>query len=82
VIIIYLNITIRLFYMIMSYKRETTTILAVAIMAAAMVGAMMTEGVVGMQYANAKLLAQHVCKKTGEPGNCGHGKVPVRRERA
>lgn len=67
----------------MTHKRETTTILAIAIMAAAMVGAlialaMMREGV-GIQHANAKLLSQHVCKKKDEPGKCGHGKVPVRK---
>jgi hypothetical protein len=62
-----------IFYIIMTYKRETTTILAIAIMAAAMVSAsvvialtLMTEGV-GIPYAKA------TCKKVDGCGG-GNGK--------
>ncbi len=66
------------FYINLTYKRETTTILAIAIMAAAMVSAsvvialtLMTEGV-GIQDAKA-------CQGGIHPGPCG---TPVpRRER-
>jgi hypothetical protein len=84
-IIIYLNITIRLFYIIMTYKRETMTILAIAIMAAAMVSAsvvialtLLTEGL-GNPQVNAKLLVKHDCKGTNQGPPCGHGKIPARK---
>lgn len=66
------------FYINLTYKRETTTILAIAIMAAAMVSAsvvialtVITEDV-GIPQA-------HACKKTNSgPGPCG---VPTPRKR-
>lgn len=64
------------FYINLTYKRETMTILAIAIMAAAMVSAsvvialtVITEGI-GMSHA-------YACKK-GDPGPCGV-KVPRKR---
>ncbi len=65
------------FYIIMTYKRETTVILAIAVIAAAMISAsvvialtLMTEGV-GIPYAKA-------CKKVD---GCGGGGGTKRVER-
>lgn len=73
------------FYLIMTARRETTTISAIAIMVAAMVSVsvvialtLLTDGI-GVPQVNAKLLVKHDCKGTNHGPPCRNGSKAKRK---